>query len=82
MSVIKSGNLLILPLDVNIIGIKWIFKNKQGEDGAMIRNKTRLVAQSFSQVESLDYGETFTPVARLEAISIILAFAAYKDFKL
>jgi hypothetical protein len=43
-----------------------------------VRNKTRLVAQWFSQVEGLDFGETFAHVARLEAISILLAFVAFK----
>jgi hypothetical protein len=47
-----------------------------------VRNKARLVAQGFSQVEGLDFGETFAPVARLEAIRILLAFAASKGFKL
>jgi hypothetical protein len=47
-----------------------------------VRNKTCLIAQGFSQVEGLDFGETFAPVARLEAIRILLAFAASKGFKL
>jgi hypothetical protein len=47
-----------------------------------VRNKARLVAQGFSQVKSLDFGETFAHVARLEAIRILLAFAASKGFKL
>jgi hypothetical protein len=47
-----------------------------------VRNKTRLVAQWYSQVEGLDFRETFTPVACLEAIRILLAFAASKGFKL
>ena len=47
-----------------------------------MRNKARLVAQGFSQLEGLDFGETFAPVARLEAIRILLAFAASKGFKL
>jgi hypothetical protein len=47
-----------------------------------VRNKARLVAQGYSQVEGLDFGETFAPVARLEAIRILLAFAASKGFKL
>jgi hypothetical protein len=45
-------------------------------------NKARLVAQGFSQVEGLDFGETFAPVARLKAIRILLAFATSKGFKL
>jgi hypothetical protein len=47
------------PRDVNVIGTKWVFKNKQGEDGEVVRNKARLVAQGFCQVECLDFGETF-----------------------
>jgi hypothetical protein len=47
-----------------------------------VRNKACLVAQGFSQVESLDFGETFTHVAHLVAIRILLAFAACKRFKL
>jgi hypothetical protein len=55
---------------VNTIGTKWVFKNKQGEDGEVVRNKVCLVAQGFSQVEGLDFGEIFSPIARLEAIRI------------
>jgi hypothetical protein len=47
-----------------------------------VRNRARLVAHGFSQVEGLDFGETFTYVAHLEAIRILLAFAASKGFKL
>ncbi|WVZ75489.1 hypothetical protein U9M48_023535 [Paspalum notatum var. saurae] len=64
------------------IGTKWVFKNKQGEDGMVVRKKARLVAQGFYQKEGIDYEETFAPVARLEAIRILLAFAASKGFKL
>jgi hypothetical protein len=64
--------------DVNVIGTKWVFKNKQGEDGEVVRNKSHLVAQGYSQVEGLNFGETFAPVAHLEAIRILLAFATSK----
>jgi hypothetical protein len=47
-----------------------------------MRNKVRLVAQGFSQVEGLDFGKTFAPVTHLQAIRILLAFAASKGFKL
>jgi hypothetical protein len=47
-----------------------------------VRNKARLVAQGYSQVEGLDFGETFAPVAHLEAIRILLAFVVSKGFKL
>jgi len=48
----------------------------------VVRNKARLVAQGFCQKEGIDYEETFSPVARLEAIRILLDFAASKGFKL
>jgi hypothetical protein len=67
---------------VNVIGTKYVFKNKQGEDGEIVRNKARLVAQGFSQVEGQNFGETFAPVSRLEAIRILLAFVTSKGFKL
>ena len=52
----------------NVIGTKWVFQNKQDEHGVVTRNKARLVAQGFTQVEGLDFEEIFAPVARLEAI--------------
>ncbi|WVZ89843.1 hypothetical protein U9M48_036197 [Paspalum notatum var. saurae] len=64
------------PPHCNPIGTKW------GEDGVVVRNKARFVAQGFCQKEGIDYEETFAPVARLEAIRILLAFAASKGFKL
>ncbi|WVZ51745.1 hypothetical protein U9M48_002858 [Paspalum notatum var. saurae] len=70
------------PPNCRPIGTKWVFKNKQGEDGMVVRNKARLVAQGFCQKEGIDYEETFAPVARLEAIRILIAFAASKGFKL
>jgi hypothetical protein len=57
-------------------------QNKQGEDGAVVRNKARIVAQGFSQVKRLDFGETFAHVVRLKIIRILLAFVASKEFKL
>ena len=69
------------PPACNPIGTKWVFKNKQGEDGLVVQNKARLVAQGFCQKKRIDYEETFAPVARLEAILIFLAFAASKGFK-
>ncbi|WVZ89564.1 LOW QUALITY PROTEIN: hypothetical protein U9M48_035948 [Paspalum notatum var. saurae] len=70
------------PPNCRPIGTKCVFKNKQGEDGMVVRNKTRLVALGFCKKEGIDYEETFAPVARLEAIRILLAFAASKGFKL
>ena len=55
---------------------------KKMENDIIIRNKARLVAQGFDQEEWIDYEETFAPVARLEAIRMLLAFACFKDFVL
>ena len=62
--------------------LKWIFKNKSDEHGTVIRNKSRLVAQSYTQVEGVDFDETFALVARLESIRILLAIASHLNFKL
>jgi hypothetical protein len=59
-----------------------VWKNKEGEKGEVVRNKSRLVAQGFSQKEGIDYEETFAPAARLEAIRILLDFSVAKGFKL
>jgi hypothetical protein len=65
----------------NIIGSKCIFKNKLNEQGQVIRNKARLVYKGYAQIEGLDFGETFLPIARLEAIRMFLVYACHKRFK-
>ena len=70
------------PKGVNVIGTKWIFKNKSDEHGIIIRSKSRLVAQGYTQVEGIDFDETFASVARLESIRILLAIASHLNFKL
>ncbi|GJV24234.1 retrovirus-related pol polyprotein from transposon TNT 1-94 [Tanacetum coccineum] len=61
---------------------KWVFRNKLDENGIVSRNKARLVAQGYNQQEGIDYDETYAPVARLESIRILLAYACALDFKL
>ncbi|GJY95827.1 retrovirus-related pol polyprotein from transposon TNT 1-94, partial [Tanacetum coccineum] len=58
-----------------------VFKNKKDEHGLTTKNKARLVVQGYSQEEGIDYDETFTPLARMEATKIFLDFAAYMNFK-
>ncbi|GJY65930.1 retrovirus-related pol polyprotein from transposon TNT 1-94 [Tanacetum coccineum] len=70
------------PTNLNIIGTKWVFRNKLDENGVVSRNKDRLVAQGYNQQEGIDYNETYAPVARLESIRILLAYACALDFKL
>ena len=52
------------------------------ELGNVVRNKARLVAQGYNQEEGIDFDETFTPVARIEVIRLLLAFACHMDLKL
>jgi transposase InsO family protein len=66
----------------NVIGTKWVFRNKQDEFGVVTKNKARPVGKGYTQLEGLDFGETYAPVARLESIRIILAYATHRDFKL
>lgn len=66
------------PKIKNVIGTKWVFKNKLNEEGQFVRNKAQLECKRYAQVEGVDYDETFAPVARLEAIRLFLAFASFK----
>ena len=65
-----------------MIGTRWVFRNKLDEHGEIVRNKACLVAQGHNQEEGIDFDETFAPVARLEAIWMLLAFASFMKFKL
>ncbi|CAM8987284.1 unnamed protein product [Rhodiola kirilowii] len=70
------------PDGVNVIGTKWIFNNKSDEQRNITRNKARLIAQGYTQIEGVDFDETFAPVACLEAIRLLLALACRLKFKL
>nr|GEW12244.1 hypothetical protein [Tanacetum cinerariifolium] len=67
------------PDKVMVIILKWIYKVKLDELGGILKNKARLVARGYRQEEGIDFEESFTPVARLEAIRIFLAYAAQKN---
>ena len=66
----------------HIIGTKWIFDNKTDEEGNIICNKACLVTQGYSQMDEVDYDETFALIARMESIRILLALACHLRFKL
>ncbi|GJV40938.1 putative ribonuclease H-like domain-containing protein [Tanacetum coccineum] len=68
------------PKGVRPIRTKWVLKNKKDERGIVIRNNARLVAQGHTQEEGIDYEEVFAPVARIEAIRLLLANASYMGF--
>ncbi|KAK9169349.1 hypothetical protein Syun_001489 [Stephania yunnanensis] len=78
----KVWTLVPRPKDHTTIGTKWVFRNKKNEKGEIVRNKARLVAQGYNQEEGIDYEEAFAPVARLEAIRMLLAYACYNGFLL
>nr|GEU64029.1 putative ribonuclease H-like domain-containing protein [Tanacetum cinerariifolium] len=65
---------------VRAIRTKWVFKNKKDERGIVVRNKARLVAQSYTQEKGINYNEGFAPVARIEAIRLFLAYASFMEF--
>ncbi|GJW91810.1 putative ribonuclease H-like domain-containing protein [Tanacetum coccineum] len=72
--------LVELPNGKRAIRTKWVFKNKKDERGIVIKNTARFVAQGHTQEEGIDYDEVFAPVARIEAISLFLAYALFKYF--
>nr|GEV43693.1 retrovirus-related Pol polyprotein from transposon TNT 1-94 [Tanacetum cinerariifolium] len=74
--------LVLNPMNMAIIRIKWVFRNKLDENGVVSRNKARLVTQGYNHQKGIDYDETYAPVARLESIRILLAYACALDFKL
>jgi len=74
----------LIPRDesLQVIGTRWVFRNKMNEDGNITKNKARLVAKGYRQEEGIDYDETYARVARLEAIHLLLAYASIMKFKL
>jgi hypothetical protein len=69
------------PKNKNVIDKKWVFKNRLNEDGQVTRNKARLICKGYAQIEGIDFEETFSPVVRMEAIQLLLAYAYSKNVK-
>ncbi|GJU75562.1 retrovirus-related pol polyprotein from transposon TNT 1-94 [Tanacetum coccineum] len=63
----------------NIIALKWLWKNTCDAANIVVQNKTRLVAKGYRQEEGIDFEKSFTPVARLEAVRIFIAYVAHKN---
>jgi hypothetical protein len=70
------------PKGKSIVTSKWIYKIKHAVDGSVEKYKARFVARGFSQVEGIDYVETFAPVARYTSIRTIISLAASMGWKL
>ena len=64
------------------IECKWIFKRKTDVDGNVHIYKTRPVANGFRQIQGVDCDETFSPVAMLKSIRILLAVVMYYDYEI
>lgn len=78
----RTWDVVDAPSGVNVVGAKWVFRIKRDAAGRIVRYKARLVAQGFSQVEGVDYFDTYAPVAKLASIRTILALAARFDLEL
>jgi hypothetical protein len=75
----QTWELVPKPKDVKPVSCKWVFKIKQRADGTVERYKARLVARGFTQEYGLDYEDTFSPVAKLTTIQVLLALATSKN---
>nr|GFD41945.1 retrotransposon protein, putative, Ty1-copia subclass [Tanacetum cinerariifolium] len=71
-----------LPPGAKVVKSKWIYKKKTDMDGMVYIYKARLVAKGFTQTYGVDYEETFSPVADIRAIRILIAIAAYYDYEI
>jgi hypothetical protein len=69
------------PKDHKVVGSKWVFRIKQGPDGSIQKYKVCVIMQGFSQVEGLDYDQTFAPVAKFASFHAALAIAAECDWE-
>eukprot|EP00253_Pinus_taeda_P001692 PITA_01692 len=78
----NTWELVPRPKDKNVIGTKWVFKNKLNENGEVIINKAKLVGKGYAQQEGIDFEETFASVARIEAIRMFLALSSFQKFKI
>lgn len=78
----KTWDVTKLPSGKRTIQNKWVYAIKRGVDGEVVRFKARLVAKGFSQRYKIDYDETFSPVARLDSIRMILSIIAERDLEM
>jgi transposase InsO family protein len=82
MQDLKTHTLMPLPEGRKAVGSRWVFTVKTDEEGNITRHKARFVAQGYTQVEGVDYTETFAAVAKYDTVRILLALAAKFDLEL
>ena len=75
-------DLVKAPNGIRPVGCKWVYKRKRGIDGNVETFKAMLVAKGYTQKEGIDYEETFSPVAMLKSIIILLSIATYYDYEI
>ncbi|KAL6313697.1 hypothetical protein AAG906_010115 [Vitis piasezkii] len=82
LEVNHTWNLVDLPIGKNVVGCKWVFAIKVNPNGSVARLKARLVAKGYAQTYGVDYSDTFSPVARLASIRLIISIAASQHWPL
>ena len=71
-----TWDLVPLPKGRKLVRCRWVYKTKFGPNGKVDRHKAHLVAKGFSQVEGIDYTETFSPIAKMNSIYLVLSLVA------
>jgi hypothetical protein len=77
----EAWELVPRPKNKNVIGTKWVFRNKLNEKGWVTRNEERLVCKGYAQVEGINFEGNFASVVRMEAVRLIFSYACYKNIK-
>ena len=71
-----TWELVSLPLGRKLVQCKWVFRNKVADDGRTYKYKEIMEAKCFSEVQGVDYHETFAPVPKMDSICVVLAISA------